>query len=253
MENDPRGPATLHARLFGDPRIYYRGRRIDAEIQPQTLIFLAFVMTRCESILRRDEIAYTLWSDATAEASRANLRRHLYSLKRLCGGELPFAVDARTIRIRAPWALWSDAAAFTLLASAGELSAAIELQRATFLAALDHEWIAAKREELRAELCALLRRAASTRYLHGDVVGALRSIERLHTLEPWHEDVLRALVSLRCSIGDRSGAVAAYVNFQARLRTDLGVKPMEATAEHVEALTRGEHVPVDRALFVPAY
>jgi len=79
MEGDSYGPAALHARLFDPISIHFCGHRIDPHMPAQTVTLLAFILTRRETVLRRDEIALRLWPDAATDASRATLRRHLYS------------------------------------------------------------------------------------------------------------------------------------------------------------------------------
>lgn len=133
----------------------------------------------------------------------------------------------------------------------GRTEHAIAAYGGPFVPFSDHEWIRAERERLHVTLCTLLRRAASERYNEGDVVGSLRYLERLHELEPWHEDVVRALSTLRCAVGDRAGAFATFAAFRTRLSSDLGVEPMHATMSHFEALARGESPdPFDCRSFV---
>ncbi len=135
-------------------------------------------------------------------------------LKQHCDGRLPFETDARTIRFSSRCSVWSDAAAFRSLSSTGRIEEAIDLHSGEFLPFIDNEWIAAEREKMHVELRALLKRAAAVCYAKGEIAGSLRFLERLHALEPWHEDVVRALSTLRCCAGDRAGALATYVRFR---------------------------------------
>lgn len=249
MDDERYGPTSLRARFFDPIEIVFRGRRIDVTMSSHALALLAYLLTRDDRTIRREEIALRLWPDVPTVVSKAMLRRQFHRLKTLCGGELPFRCDARSVCFDDPWGASSDVGDFDALAARGELESALALYGGTFLPFLDHEWVAAKRESLHLTYCTVLRRVAYARYEAGDLCGTLALLERLHVQEPWHEDVVRALSTLRCAVGDRAGGFATYARFRARLRSELAIEPARSTTEHFDALAHGESPePFDRAL-----
>lgn len=231
--------ATIAARLFGDPRIFYRGRRIDDGCSADTIVFLAYVLTRADEVLDDRRISADLWPAASPADATALIRQHVARIEELCLDMVPFRHVDGTFYVERGLSIWSDAASFRSLASAGKIAEAIELQRDDFLRHHGHDWVVGERERLRDDLVSLVSRAARSAFLQADYRGALHFVEHLHRLEPSQEDVLRALVSLKSYLGDLAGAFATYRAFQARART-LGIEPSRATVRRFEAIQRGE-------------
>ncbi|MBV9103340.1 MAG: hypothetical protein JO060_07095, partial [Candidatus Eremiobacteraeota bacterium] len=62
-------------------------------------------------------------------------------------------------------------------------------------------------------------------------------LQQLLARDPWREDGLRALMSLRYENGDRSGALRACSDFEERLRREIGASLMEETVALRSAIT----------------
>jgi DNA-binding SARP family transcriptional activator len=78
-------------------------------------------------------------------------------------------------------------------------------------------------------------------------VNALEYVEQLLVHDPWREDALRDLLTLRFNAGDRAGALAYYRAFCKRLGAEFGVDPMPETVKCVEAIARG-YAPQEASL-----
>jgi DNA-binding SARP family transcriptional activator len=237
------GPNSLvTVRLLGPPRIVCAGTRIESGLSAHTFLLLAMLLTRKDEILDRDEIAFTLWPDATESDARAALRRHVYKLQQALPDSPGHWLNCTTRTIG--WArggeTWVDVDDFERLSESTEtLEAAAALYRGDFAPYVDHEWATALRERLRRQAHRVFEQAANLRSSAGDVSGALHYVEHLLALDPWREDAVRRLMLLRYRVGDRAGALAHYRGFSQRLRSEFEVDPMPETAKCFEMIARG--------------
>ncbi|MBV9104072.1 MAG: winged helix-turn-helix domain-containing protein, partial [Candidatus Eremiobacteraeota bacterium] len=224
--------------LLGSLRVAYDRTPFEIKLRTATLRLLAVLLLRRERPLTRDHVAFTLWPDETEETARTNLRRHLYNLRTaLPAVEVPWVrLDSQTIQWNPEMPLDLDIAEFERLARAGD-AGAIDLYRGDLLESLEDEWLFADRERLRAlyieALWSLAQRSAARR----DAATAEHYLQQLLARDPWREDGLRVLMSLRYENGDRSGALRACSDFEERLRREIGASLMEETVALRNAIT----------------
>jgi DNA-binding SARP family transcriptional activator len=233
---------ALQVQLFGYPRIVNSAGRSETRLSAQTLLLFAVLVTRKNEVLDREEIAFTLWPDFSESDARAALRRHLHKLHQaLPESPRPWIVcDAKTISWGAGEETYVDVAEFERLSEAPEtLALAAKLYAGDFLPRLDHEWALALRERLRRRACRVLEQLILQCWSNGEKAKALEHVEQLLLHDPWREDALRYLLTLRFHVGDRAGALAYYRGFCKRLDSELGVDPMPETIKCAEAITRG--------------
>jgi DNA-binding SARP family transcriptional activator len=233
----------MQVRLFGRPRIDVNGERIETRLSTQGLLLFAMLVTHPDETLDREEVAYSLWPDTTDGEARAALRRQLYKLQRALPGEgEPWIFGtAKTIRWNACGRCRTDVTEFERYGASPEtIHAAIALYTADFAPSLDHEWAAALRERLRKTASRCLEQLIARSEAAGDRPAALAYVEKLLAFDPWREDAVRRLMILRCSNGDRAGAVSCYRRFSELMREELGVEPMLETLQLNTAICRGE-------------
>jgi DNA-binding SARP family transcriptional activator len=230
----------LEIRLLGSLELRSRGRMRPFVAPPRTLPLFAYLLLHRGRPIARKALAEALWPDDPPERSRAELRRHLYYLQKA----LPPARPA------APWIVASHAAVewnpkasyqvdvdeFLRRDCAGMCSEAVTLYRGELLAGLDDEWLLCERERLgnlyARNLLALIQDQRARR----DFGAALDSVRRLLSHDPWREDAIRHLISIRFETGDRAGAIAEFARFAERLRAELGVTPMRETTDCYERI-----------------
>ena len=233
----------MHVRLFGRPRIETNGERIETRLSAQGLLLFTMLVTHPDETRGRDELAYSLWPDTTDAEARAALRRQLYKLQRALPEERePWIVaSTKTVRWNARGRCWTDINEFERNASAPEtLEAAVALYTDDFAPSLDHEWASSLRERLRKTMSRCLEQLVERSDRAGDRAAARLYVEKLLALDPWREDALRRLMLLRCSSGDRAGALFCYRRFTELMREELGVEPMLETLQLNTAICRGE-------------
>jgi len=239
----PRPVAATDARIVGhllggiDVRV--DGLRIDTRLPPASLTVLAFLLVHAGETLRRDDVAFELWPDATESDAKATLRRNLYILQQsMPDPTTPFVrCDKRTIECPNADIAWIDVARFEPSSERPEsLEEAAELYRGDFAPRLEHEWAIALREYLRNRSVRVLEALLARYGERDDDRAILRYGQRLLEIDPWREDVLCRTMVARFRLGDRAGAVRSYGAFRANLIRELGVEPMPETRARFEAI-----------------
>jgi predicted ATPase/DNA-binding SARP family transcriptional activator len=223
---------VLEIRLLGDPLLAIDGAGVPFRAPEKALSLLGYVALHPGEILRA-RLAVALWPDVEEDAARSNVRRHLHLLlAALPNGVAWVRGDRRTIAWAGGEHAWIDTIAFDALsASDATLGASADLYRGDLLAGLDDEWIVPLRERYRERHCenlAVLMRRCRAR---GESEAATEYGTRLRKIDPWREDVVRELMEIRFTLGDRAGALRLYQDLEARLRDELGVEPAPETVQ----------------------
>ncbi|GAC1534893.1 MAG: AAA family ATPase [Candidatus Velthaea sp.] len=231
-------------QLLSSLRLTFNGRPHHFAAPPRTLPLFAYLLVNRLAPVARAALAYTLWPDDSEESARTNLRRHIHYLQKALppSGTAPWLlVNAKTIQWNAASSHVLDAAEFERLSRSLDLSAAVDMYAGDLLGELDEEWLLYERERLRnlqaANLTALIEKARARR----DFGEALMYAQRLLAHDPWREDAVRHVMSLRYELADRAGAAAEYERFRERLATEMGVDPMPETLACFNAIA-GETV-----------
>jgi serine/threonine-protein kinase len=217
--------------------------------RPKLLALLAYLATaRPYGFHRRDVLVALLWPELDHGHARNALSQAVHALRRALG---PQAVEARgdeelglsTER------LWCDAREFEAALDAGEAERALELYRGALLTGFHvseapefERWLDEERERLRRRACEAAQRLADREAGAGNLVGEARWAQRLTELSPFDETAVRRLIELLDGMGDQSGAVRAYEEFERRLRRELEVEPSVATRRLVDEI-RSRRLP----------
>ena len=252
-------PETLHVdasrellriRLFGPPQLFWNDERLRFRAPARALALLVYLLLHRDEAVRRDAVAYTLWPDQPEVEARGNLRYNLYYLLNGVlpkGRDIPWiAGDKRSIQWNPAAPLWLDVSEFERLAleSDGGLEA-VELYTADLAEGVDDEWLTPSRERLRERQCALLATLIEAARAQHELPRAIEYAQRLLRHDPWREDAVRALMSLRYDSGDRGGALLAYREFAKRLSDEIGVEPMSETTATYKGIAEPASAPVE--------
>jgi DNA-binding SARP family transcriptional activator len=238
----------LRIRLLGNGRVFDDSAEIKLRSREWTLPLLGYlVLHRGEAIPRR-RLAFTIWPDEAEEDALERLRHNLYRLTKA----LPPAPKGVPWLSAAGHTLgWNNSAPFEvdvaeferLRADEATLESGVAAYGGEFLSEFDAEWIAFERERLRrlyhGDLSALVRTNRSRRSFDRAAVYA----QLLLASDPWHEECLRALISVRYESGDAAGALAEFDAFARRLRAEMNADPMPETLALRDAIARGATIP----------
>ncbi|MDB5072468.1 MAG: transcriptional activator domain protein [Candidatus Eremiobacteraeota bacterium] len=236
--------APIRIALFGALRIVVGGQPIRLAAPPMTFPLLAYLLVHRDRNVARETLAFTLWPEESESAAKANLRRHLHYLQRLLppppDGVSWVIADARAVRWNPNAPAEIDVAEFERRIGEGERSEAVALYEGDLLEELDSEWILTERERLRTlhvdNLSQLIAAARAERRFGR----ALQFARRLLHHDPWREDAVREVVSLRFELGDRAGAIAEFDAFAERLDEEMGAEPMPESLALRELISHDE-------------
>jgi DNA-binding SARP family transcriptional activator/predicted ATPase len=243
----PQHGPTLEIRLFGNLELLESGRPLKFSGPLRAASLLGYLIVHRARPMSRDSIALTFWPDSDATAARANLRRHVALILRALpakGPCKPIVADYNSICWNARYPCSIDVVRFEQLSAESEGAAeAGGLYRGELLPDAVDEWVFPERERLRSMQSTNLERLAERYTRGGDFAQAIATTRALLLHDPWREDALRALLSLRAASGDRAGALEEYERFAKRLRDDLDTEPMPETLRRYEAIRSSGPVP----------
>jgi DNA-binding SARP family transcriptional activator len=234
----------LRVHLFGQPRFFIGDAPYKFRRPPKVLSLFAYLLLHRGHPLAREAIAFGFWPDDTEEAAFANLRRHLSLLKNAlppANGRPWILSGDTTLEWNEDSEAWLDVAEFERLAEDERTRAeAVELCAGDLLEHCYDDWVLPFRERLRTKylqtLSALVREQRSRR----DFGAAISYLQRMLAADPWREDVVRQLMSVRYEMGDRAGALRLYSDFVVRLEDEMGTDPMPETVAVRDLILRND-------------
>lgn len=237
----------LYIHLLGHLRLFIDEQPLQFSALPKTLPMWAYLLLNRANPLPRDTLAFLLWPDTSEQAARANLRRHLYDLRRVLPSpspEHPWLLSrAGTLQWNPNAGYWLDVAEFERLSTSPEhLDRAIALYSDDLLPDVYEDLIAPHRERLHSLYLNGLSRLIAKSRAQGNLAQAATYAQQLLGHDPLHEDTVRELIGLYYQAGDRTGALQAYRQFEQRLREELDISPMPETQALYDAVQR--HAPL---------
>jgi DNA-binding SARP family transcriptional activator/tetratricopeptide (TPR) repeat protein len=234
---------TVRIALFGQPRVVSEDGSREYPLPRKTLNVLGYLILQSKRPPTRDAVAFTLFPDEDEEKARGSLRRNLFhllsALPSTDGGEPFVRADAERVAWNPAAPAHVDVFAFERAIAEGRDDEALAEYGGMLLPTLYDEWTTADRERLReAANDALARTTARDRSLRRfDAASA--SARRLLDDDPWREDIVRQLMSIRYEAGDRAGALATFAQFAARMSQEMHADPMAETMAVRDAILRG--------------
>ncbi|HWT04630.1 MAG TPA: BTAD domain-containing putative transcriptional regulator, partial [Xanthomonadales bacterium] len=234
--------SSLRIRLFGGLQLLAFGRALRFAAPPKAASLLAYLIVHRAQPASRDGIAFTFWPDDDETRARANLRRHIALILRALPARAaqPILADNRSIQWNPLYPCTIDVAEFEQLSHDADGAAdATAVYAGDLLPDAYDEWILPERERLRSMHSTNLERLTESYANAGDYARAIATTRTLLLHDPWREDAVRTLLSLRHAAGDRAGALQEYERFAERLQRDLDAAPMPETVSLYESIRSG--------------
>jgi DNA-binding SARP family transcriptional activator len=201
----------VHLRLSAAPQATV-GAAVHALAVPDALLLAWLAL---EGPTRREKLAELLWPDSPADSARNALRQRLFRLRRQLGAE---AVGGTSLLALAP-AVVHDLGPSTALL--GDLQATESPPLA--------QWLAQRREALRAVQRPALEARIEALETQGDYAAALPLAMALRQADPLSEDAHRRVMRLHYLRGDRAAALIAFDECERTLKDEVGTTPSPAT------------------------
>lgn len=225
--------------------------------QPKRTAVLAYLaLAKPRGFQRRDTLLATFWPEATEERARNSLNQSVFVLRRALGNETIVTRGADDVGLDVT-RLWCDAVGFEEALDAGEEARALELYGGELLQGFHladcvtfEHWLEAERKRLRGRALGAALAVAGEHEAAGNPVEAVYWVRRALSWSPYDEAVLRRLLTLLGSAGDRAGAIREYEAFRERLATELELEPSPETEALARDLRREGGAGVERVAAV---
>ena len=239
----------LQIYLFGPLRLLHHDQPLKFAALPKTLPLLAHLLLNRSQPIPRTTLAFTHWPDSSEAEARSNLRRHLYELRRVLptpAADQPWLlVDNSSVQWNPQADYWCDLVAFEAAdETPAALLKAVQLYTNDLLPELYDDWIFGARERLRNRFFAMLGQLLRLAHSANDYPNAIGYAQQILQHDPLREDIVRELMILRHTNGDRAGALQEYQRFAQRLRDELDIAPMVETSALYDTLARQTPSPV---------
>lgn len=233
--------AALSVYALGSLDIRRNGESVQHLIPQKAAILVAYLADQ-NQVARRSRVAGLMYSDLREERARANLRVVLTRLR----SALPGVVGSDREYL---WLEQSPHYDVHELASASDGDAVLVHYRGDFLADVDakgapllDEWVAARRQNLRATAIGSLTSAGEKAQASSDWDSCQRYASRLLELEPWNEAAHRQLMSALAAKSGPSAALAQFHECEAILRSEMGLSPSGETTALRDSIQQGSQV-----------
>ena len=226
----------LYIHLFGSLRLFSQVGPVTFKALPRTLPLWIYLLLHRTRSIPRDYLAFLLWPDIPENEARANLRRHLYDLRRALPAPMPGRPWLLRHGDRIQWNpegdFWLDVAEFERLSTSSEhLAKAVALYSDDLQPDLYEDWILTHRERLRSQYFLDVEELVIWLHARREYKQAIAYIQSALAIDPLHEDLTREAIRITYESGDRPGALQVYQRFAARLKEEVGVEPMQETTE----------------------
>jgi len=208
---------------------------------------LAYLAVGPNETQPRDTLTALLWADVPREQARNSLRQTLFALRRALTPAAPELIRADgDVVVLDRDAIDIDVVAFERLARGerpeleraavlygGDLLAGLRIDEADF-----EDWLAPRREELRALALRVFRQLLAQQLTQGNVQPALETATRLLTLDPLQESAHHAVMRLHAEQDNTAAALRQYERYRGILRRELGREPGVETRDLYHAIRR---------------
>jgi serine/threonine-protein kinase len=213
--------------------------------QPKRLALLAYLASAApRGFHSRDTLLALFWPESDGERARNSLRQALHQLRRSLGDEVIVGRGDREVGLD-PALFWCDAAAFDEAVEEGRFEDALKLYRGDLLpgffiddAAEAERWLEEERARRRRAAVDAAWKLAEQEEARGEWRAAALWAERAVAFLPSEETALRRLLVLLERAGEPAAALAAFAEFERRLREEYGLTPSAETLRMVEQLRR---------------
>lgn len=195
----------------------------------------------------RDQISLAFWPDTSTQRVRSNFHTTLYRARQALG-ENTITFQDGIYLINPDVDVWCDAQELeTLVIQARLLSPhdartedlwrrAVELYKGEFLQSLDTAWLTARREGYYERYIEALIGLGECARARQDFRQALESFQRALELEPYREDIHRAIMLCYGQRGDKQRLSKHLHELKMLLREELDSEPSTETLDLVQSL-----------------
>ncbi|HLK59910.1 MAG TPA: tetratricopeptide repeat protein [Chthonomonadaceae bacterium] len=237
--------------LFGGLSARSRSETITRFATHKTAALLAYLAYHREQQHPREALIELLWPACEPSTGRNRLNNLLSLIRRLLeppgtpSGTVVLA-DHHQVSLQCEL-LTTDVAAFeALLHQAGQaaegaerlalLQQALALYKSGLLPGFYDEWVLQEQARLSARYGEALYTLARSLYQTHALERALEAVQKVLTVDPYHEPASRLQMRLHAALGQPAAAQQCYLSLEQRFREELGVVPSAKTRTLAEGI-----------------
>lgn len=244
---DPSVTFTLRVWSLGQERIERNGQMISASNWTTTIARQFFLYLVFSGPQTREQICLTFWPDLSPRQVRSNFHTTLYRVRQKLGADV-IRFEDDFYCVNPDLSLWCDIYEFEVCVRQARLGSpdsaltydlwqrAANLYQGDFLPSLDHEWILARRESLRELYIESLLALSNCAQRHQDYETGLNVLRIAIGVDPYREDIHRAMMRCYADLGELARVVAQFDSLRTLLETELGIEPSEETRSLADQL-----------------
>jgi len=248
----------LQVRLLGQLRLTFDGRPVEGLTTPRLQSLLAHLLLHSEAPQSRARLSFTFWPDASEANGRNNLRQLLHQLRQaLPEADRFIRADANSVQWSPEAPFWLDVADFegaVADAEAADRAGDAARRRACLERALDtcqgpllpecyDDWIVPQRERLARRCEDAVAGLASVLEERREYASAVARVRHWLQHDPFDEEAHRRLMRLLALVGDRTGALQAFLQCAEALRRELAAEPSAEIVRLYERIRGAELDP----------
>ncbi len=225
----------LEIRLFGPTEVRLGAAPLPHLRSRKGLWLLALLALRTGRDVQRDWLVGTLWPECLESDGRHSLRQSLYDLRLALGPETwrLTAEGTRTLRLDVSGA-FVDALEFDAAVRRGDpgsLEAAVGLYRGPLLEDCAEQWSLEERRPREQAFLAALESLAATATARRDHAAAAGYLRLAVGIDPFQEQLQRALMQALADAGSPNGALLVHREFRSLLWSEMAAEPAAETTD----------------------
>jgi len=243
--------ATFSLRVYtlGDETIERDGVTVSTHEWRSSRAKEFFLYLLFEGASSREKLSLIFWPDSSSSKVRSNFHTTLYRARRALG-ENVILFENDIYRINPDVSIWCDALVFRRYVQEAKMlpyldartddlyRKAIALYRGEFLPGLDTEWTMAHREALYEMNIGALIGSGHCARARGEFNDAIIQFKQAIKIDQFREEAYRAMFTCYAGMGELNSVLKQYNVMSHMFQTELGIKPSQETARHVQQLTQ---------------
>jgi len=202
---------------------------------------LFFYLLFCGPV-SKEEINLEFWPDSSPNRARSRFHTTLYRARQALG-ENTIIFQDEMYQLNPDTEIWCDAQELESLTTQARLLSpreartedlwrkAASLYGGDFLIGMDQDWVIARREELHEAYIEALIGMGECARARNDFRAALSAFKRALDMEPYREDINRAIMICYADLGERHQIRLHLDKLRELLRQELAVEPSPETIE----------------------
>jgi DNA-binding SARP family transcriptional activator len=238
---------SLRVYTLGQEAIERDGKRIPASEWRATGARELFFYLLFLGPSTRDQISLAFWPDSSNRQIRNNFHTTLHRARQALGQNVISFQDGLYL-LNPELEIWCDALELEALSRQTHLLSprdartedlyrkAAKLYEGEFLPSLDADWTITLRESLREAHLDVLVGLAGCALARGDFKEALLRYKNALAVEPYREDIHRAIMKCYDQLGEKNRILSQFRQLRTMLQQDLAIEPSEETVQLAQKL-----------------